>query len=392
MVCHLRLVHEMLRDTATFDKGGPLYERLRPLMGDGVVTFPYADHRRQRRLLQPAFRPARVTAHVDAMGEEALSVCRGWRAGRTVDISAAMMTLTTGAVSRVLFSDSLDTARTAEVRDCLTEVVHGLFVRTVVPIDALFRLPTPANRRYRDAVARLHRLVDAAIAERRAGGARDDLLGTLPAEAGCADSAVTDQEVHDQLVSLLLTGAESPSLCLSSAFGLLARHPETEHQLHTEVDTVLAGRERPGPDDLSRLVYTRAVIEETLRHSPPGWLFTRITTRDVEFGGRRLPRGTTVLYSPYLLHHTPASFPEPERFRPERWLCGRSLSGVGDDGPYGPMVPFSAGSRKCLGDSFAMAQTTVALATIARHWRLRHCRDPSRRCVRRSRWDRGRCR
>ncbi|MFI9822697.1 cytochrome P450 [Streptomyces sp. NPDC052013] len=371
LVCHPRLVHEMLRDTGTFDKGGPLYERLRPLMGGGVVTCPHSAHRRQRRLLQPAFRPARVAAQIDAMGEEALAVCRGWRSGRAVDVSAAMMTLTTGAVSRVLFSDSLDAARTAEVRDCLAEVVHGLFVRTVVPVDVLFRLPTPANRRYRDAVARLHRLVDAVIAERRAGARRDDLLGTLLAAAERDDSAVTEQEVHDQLVSLLLTGSESPSLCLSSAFSLLARHPEAERRLHTEVDTVLGGRPRPGPDDLPRLVHTRAVIEETLRHSPPGWLFTRVTTRDVDFGGRRLPRGTTVLYSPYLLHHTPASFPEPERFRPERWL-----SGGGDGGPYSPMIPFSAGSRKCLGDSFAMAQTTVALATIARHWRLRHPPGP----------------
>ncbi|MGC0378805.1 cytochrome P450 [Streptomyces sp. SAI-229] len=113
------------------------------------------------------------------------------------------------------------------------------------------------------------------------------------------------------------------------------------------------------------------MVSETLRHSPPGWLFTRSTTRDVEFGGRRLPRGTTVLYSPYLLHHAPASFPDPERFRPERWLSGEDTGR-----PYDAMVPFSAGSRKCLGDSFAMAQSTVAVATIARRWRLRHPPGP----------------
>ncbi|WP_437091239.1 cytochrome P450 [Streptomyces sp. enrichment culture] len=371
VVCHPQLVHEMLRDTRTFDKGGPLYERLRALMGDGVVTCPHADHRRQRRLLQPAFRPSHVAGRTDAMGEEAESVCRTWRAGQRIDVAAAMMTLTTGAVSRVLFSDSLGAARTAEMRDCLAAVVRGLFVRTVVPVDALFRVPTPANRRYRDAVARLHALVDTAVAERRAGGARDDLLGTLLAAADDGEQAVTDQEVHDQLVSLLLTGSESPSLCLSSAFGLLAQHPEAERRLHAEVDEVLAGRTRPTADDLPRLVHTRAVVHETLRHSPPGWLFTRSTTRDVEFGGRRLHRGATVLYSPYLLHHRPASFPEPERFLPERWMAGRDA-----DEPYGAMIPFSAGSRKCLGDTFAMAQTTVALATIARRWRLRRPPGP----------------
>ncbi|MFF7853544.1 cytochrome P450 [Streptomyces sp. NPDC007904] len=371
VACHPELVHEMLRDTRTFDKGGPLYERLRALMGDGVVTCPHHDHRRQRRLLQPAFRPSRVAEQTDAMGEEAESVCGAWRAGERVDVSAAMMTLTTGAVSRVLFSDSLDAARTAEVRGCLAAVVRGLFVRTVVPVDALFRVPTPANRRYRDAVRRLHALVDTAVAERRAGEERDDLLGTLLAAADDGEQAVTGREVHDQLVSLLLTGSESPSLCLSSTFSLLARHPEAERRLHEEVDTVLAGRTRPTAEDLPRLVHTRAVIHETLRHSPPGWLFTRSTTREVEFGGRRLPRGATVLYSPYLLHHAPTSFPDPERFLPERWLPGED-AGV----PHGAMIPFSAGSRKCLGDAFAMAQTTVALATIARRWRLRHPPGP----------------
>ncbi|MFI2508239.1 cytochrome P450 [Streptomyces sp. NPDC018972] len=371
VACHPRLVHEMLRDTRTFDKGGPLYERLRALMGDGVVTCPHGDHRRQRRLLQPDFRPARVADRAESMGEEAESVCRSWRAGQQVDVGAAMMTLTTGTISRVLFSDSLDAARTAEVRDCLAGIVHGLFARTVVPVDALFRVPLPANRRYRNAVARLHALMDAAVAERRAGEERDDLLGALLAAADAGEDGVTPREVHDQLVSLLLTGSESPSLGLASTFSLLAQHPEAERALHAEVDSVLAGRALPASDDLPRLPYTRAVINETLRHSPPGWLFTRSTTREVEFGGRRLPRGATVLYSPYLLHHAPSSFPDPERFRPERWLSGEETGG-----PYGAMVPFSAGSRKCLGDAFAMTQSTVALATIARRWRLLHPPGP----------------
>lgn len=371
VVCHPELVQRMHRDTRTFDKGGPLYDRLRALMGDGIVTCPDAEHRRQRRLLQPAFRPARVAQHTELMAEEAESLCREWRAGQRVGVSADLLGLTTRVISRVLFSDSLDAATAAEIRSCLAAVVRGLFVRTVVPVDALFRFPTPANRRYRHAVGRVHAIVDAAIAERRRGAPRDDLLGTLLEAAGdSGEGAVTDQEVHDQLVSLLLTGAESPSMCLASALGLLARHPEVERRLHAEVDTVLAGR-RPAPDDLPRLVYTRSVVTETLRHSPPGWLFTRVTTTETDLAGCRLPRGSTVLYSPYLLHHDPASFPDPDRFLPERWLPGQ-------DTPVrqGAMVPFATGSRKCIGDTFSMAEATVALATIAAHWRLRHLPGP----------------
>lgn len=373
VVCHPELVQRMLRDTRTFDKGGPLYDRLRALMGDGVVTCPAAEHRRQRRLVQPAFRPSRVAGHTELMAEEAESLCHGWWAGQQVGVSADMLALTTRVISRVLFSDSLDAATTAEIRRCLAVVVRGLFVRTVIPIDALFRLPTPANRRYRHAVGRVHAIVDAAIAERRRGAPRDDLLGTLLAatRGDGEEASVTDREVRDQLVSLLLTGAESTALCLTSVFSLLARHPEAERRLHAEVDAVLAGRRRPGPADLPRLVYTRSVVTETLRHWPPGWLFTRVTTRETDFAGCRLPRGSTVVYSPYLLHHDPVSFPDPDRFLPERWLPGQDAGAS-----HGAMIPFAAGSRTCLGDTFSMAEATVTLATVAARWRLRHLPGP----------------
>ncbi len=376
MVCHPELVHRMLKDTRTFDKGGPQYDRLRILMGDGVVTCRHAEHRQQRRLLQPDFRPSRVDDHMSLMGAEAEAVCRDWRAGQTVDVSAAMMDFTTGVVSRVLFSDSLDAATTAQVRHSLAAIVRGLFVRTIVPVGVLFRLPTPANRRYRRAVHTVHAIVDAAIAERRQGAPRDDLLGTLldATRADGTQAPITEQAVHDHLVSLLLTGSESPSMCLASVFSLLAEHPEMERRLHEEVDDVLAGRQRLGPGDLPRLVYTRSVVTETLRHSPPGWLFTRTTTQETEFAGHRLPRGATVLYSPYLLHHDPGSFPDADRFLPERWLPDRTA-----DEHHGALIPFAAGSRKCIGDVFSMAEMTVALATIAHRWRLRHLPGPVER-------------
>ncbi|MEU0072032.1 cytochrome P450 [Streptomyces sp. NPDC006332] len=411
VVCHPDLVHEMLRETRTYDRGGTQYDRLRLLMGDGVVTCPHAEHRRQRRLVQPAFRPSRVAEHTRLMLDEAELVCREWRPGRQVDVSAAMMAMTTRVISRILFSDSLDAATTAEVRHCLEEFVRGLFLRTVVPVDAVFRLPTPANRRYRHAVARLHTIIDGVIAERRrrtAGAPRDDLLGTLLEAArggGDGGPAVSEQEIHDQLITLLLTGVETTALCLASAFALLARNPEAEERLHAEIDTVLAGRPRLTPEDLPRLAQTRAVITETLRHSPPGWLFTRVTTRDTTLAGRRLTKGSTVLYSPYLLHHDPASFPDPDRFLPGRWLPAPAPAPApagsrtapepalthGPRAVPGPqpapspqaaprsqtaLLPFAAGTRKCLGDTFAMTEAIAVVAVVAGRWRLRHLPGP----------------
>jgi pentalenene oxygenase len=371
MACHPDLVHQVLRDPRTFDKGGPLYDRLRMLLGDGVGTCRHQDHRRQRRMLQPEFRKARVTDQVRLMGEEVESVCRAWRAGQVVDISGAMMDLSTRVVSRVLFSDSLDTDTAAEMRWCLATVFRGMFVRTVMPVDALFRVPTPANRRYRHASDRLGAIVDAAIDQRRRGTAhndRDDLLGTLlSATRAGQETAITDQEVHGQVLTLMFAGVESTALCLSSALELLGRHPEEERRLHSEVDAVLASGRPPGPDELPRLVHTRCVLTETLRHRPPGWLFTRVTTQETELAGHRLPPGATVMFSPYLLHHDPALFPDPDRFLPDRWLPGQAVAV-----PPGAMIPFGAGSRKCIGETLALTEATVAVAFIARHWRLRH--------------------
>ncbi|MFJ4980042.1 cytochrome P450 [Streptomyces coeruleorubidus] len=375
MACHPDLVHQVLRDPRTFDKGGPLYDRLRMLLGDGVGTCRHQDHRRQRRLLQPEFRKARVADQVSLMGEEVESVCRAWRPGQVVDISATMLDLSTRVVSRVLFSDSLDTATAAEMRRCMATVVRGMFVRTVMPVDALFRVPTPANRRYRQASDRLRAIVDAAIAQRRRGTAqddRDDLLAILLAatRADRGGTAINDQEVHGQVLTLMFAGAESTALCLASALELLGRHPEEERRLHSEVDAVLASGQPPGPDELPRLVHTRCVLTETLRHRPPGWLFTRVTTQETELAGHRLPQGSTVMFSPYLLHHDPAVFPDPDRFLPDRWLPGQAVAV-----PPGAMIPFGAGSRKCIGETLALTEATVAVAFIARHWRLRHLPD-----------------
>ncbi|MFF7312328.1 cytochrome P450 [Streptomyces sp. NPDC008137] len=371
MACHPDLVHQVLADPETFDKGGPLYDRLRMLLGDGVGTCRHQDHRRQRRLLQPGFRKARVADQVQLMGEEVESVCGGWRDGQAVDVSATMMDLSTRVISRLLFSDSLDAATAAEMRGCLATVVRGMFVRTVMPVDALFRVPTPANRRYRHASDRLRAIVDAAVAERRRGAARDDrddLLGTLLAAARGegGEKPITDQEVHGQVITLMFAGAESTALCLSSVFELVGRHPEEEGRLHSEVDAVLASGRPPGPDELPRLVHTRSVLTETLRHRPPGWLFTRVATKETELAGHRLPRGATVVFSPYLLHHDPTLFPGPDRFLPGRWLPGQAVVRPG------AMIPFGAGRRKCIGETLALTEALVAVAFLTRHWRLRH--------------------
>lgn len=373
MACHPDLVHQVIADPETFDKGGPLYDRLRILLGDGVGTCRHQDHRRQRRLLQPGFRKARVADQVQLMGEEVESVCRAWRGGQAVDISATMMDLSTRVISRVLFSDSLDAATAVEMRRCLATVVRGMFVRTVMPVDALFRVPTPANRRYRHASDRLRAIVDAAVAERRmrrcprrpGRSAGDAAGGGAGGRRGVGDHRQGSPRPGDHAD---VHAAPRAPPCASPRPWTWWRGTPRRNAACTPRSTPcsLPGRP-PGPDELPRLVRTRCVLTETLRHRPPGWLFTRVATKETELAGHRLPPGATVVFSPYLLHHDPALFPGPDRFLPDRWLPGQAVAVR-----PGAMIPFGAGRRKCIGETLAMSEAMVAVAFITRHWRLRH--------------------
>ncbi|MEV5597705.1 cytochrome P450 [Streptomyces sp. NPDC052496] len=403
LACDPALVQQILMDPRTYDKGGPLYDTMRMVLGNGLVTCPQGAHRRQRRLAQPCFRPSRIADYATVMSAEIGAAVREWRPGQILDVTDTMLDLSARVTTGVLMSTSLDQGIAAEVRACLATAMRGVLLRAVAPLGPLYKLPTPGNRRFDRALSRLHHIIDGIIAERRAHPTgHDDLLATLleatddggpatggdaapdgthapapgrPAtrEAPHAEEPLTDREAHDQLMTFLVAGIETTALALAWTLHLLSAHPEEERRLHAEVDTVLAGRP-PGPEDLPRLGHARRVVTEALRMYPPGWALTRVTTTETTLAGHRLAPGSTVLYSAYVLHQDPKAFPDPQRFDPDRWLPERAGSV-----PSGAMLPFAAGNRKCIGDHFAMTEAVLALAAIAARWRLR---PPSPRTVR----------
>jgi len=238
--------------------------------------------------------------------------------------------------------------------------MRGVYQRMVAPFGWQEKLPTPGNRRYNSVRAEMHGVITQTIrAWRRDGTDHGDVLSILVGHDG-----LSDDEVYDQVMTMLIGGTETTGNTMAWVFHLLARHPEVERRLHEELDTVLGGR-LPDYDDLPKLDYTWRVLTETLRMYPPAWLLTRVTTRATELAGHPLPAGAIVLYSPYALSRSPRHFDDPDRFDPDRWLPGRSA-----DVPRGAMVPFSAGNRQCIGEAFGQAETTLALAGIASRWRL----------------------
>lgn len=368
LACHPEVVTQVLVDSRTFDKGGPLFDKARLLVGNGLVSSMREDHRQQRRMLQPAFHPARLPGYVQLMQEEIDSVLGDWQDDRPFDVSDAMHALTLRITARTMFATTVgERPIIPEVAYCMPIIMRGVYKRMVAPIGWQEKLPTPGNRRFNEVRARMHKIIRETIEfQRQSGADHGDLLSILIAARDEQTlHRLSDEEVYDQIMTLLIGGTETTGNTMTWAFHVLAELPEVEARLHAELDEVLGGRV-PTFDDLPRLDYTWRVLHETLRMYPPAWLLTRTTVRETELAGHRLPEGAIVMYSPYMMGHNPALFPDPEHFDPDRWLPERAK-----DIPRGAMVPFSAGSRKCIGDTFGRAETTLTLAMIATRWRLR---------------------
>ncbi|MFF5023538.1 cytochrome P450 [Streptomyces collinus] len=365
--CHPELVQQVLRNARVYDTGGPVKDKARPILGNGLITSDWADHRRQRRMVQPAFHSARIAAYAVVMREECAAQAETWRAALPLDVADAMQALTARVTARALFSTEMAPHSVAEIQRSLPVMVRGAFRRAMDPTGLVARLPLAANREFDAALARLHGLIDGIVGDyRRSGEDRGDLLSALLAARDEEDGgAMTDQEVHDQVMTLLLAGVETTASALTWAWHLLAAHPEAEARLHAEVDEVLGGR-APEYADVPRLVHTQRIFTETLRLYPPAWMFTRMTTEPTELAGHRLPAGTDVLISPYVIHRIPEFFARPDVFDPDRWLPERVR-----DVTRGSYLPFGGGSRKCIGDVFGMTEATLALAALASRWRLR---------------------
>lgn len=291
-----------------------------------------------------------------------------WREGTVQPIDTQLYQTTARAVVRSLFSAELGTDATDEIVRSLPVILNGIGTRTYVPVNALYRLPTPGNRRFEKALRGLHAVVDSVIAEyRRAGNDHQDLLSTLlSARHQDTGDPLTDQEVHDQAVSVLSAGTDPTASTMAWVLHALATHPDIERAVHDEVDHVLGGRPVT-VDDLPALDYLHRVVDEALRLYAPAWLLPRSPERDIELRGHRIPAGSQIFFSPFAIHHDPRLRQHPERFDPDRWLPHS-----GDSTTRCSFLPFGSGVRQCIGEPYARTLMPVVLATVTQHWRLRH--------------------
>lgn len=339
-------------------------ESLRPLLGNGLLTSEGEEWRRQRAMAQPAFQAKQIQQYAATMVEFTQSMLSEWKPDEARDMHHEMMRLTARIVTKTLFDADVNDDESDLGKDL--EAAMTFYANPLAMWPAYRYVPTPTNLRFHKTLKRLNAIIFRLIRERRANGTagRTDLLSRLLEAVDEEGRKMSDTELRDQLMTLFLAGHETTALTLTFTFYLLAQHAAAEAKLHGELDRVLGGR-LPTTADVSKLTYAEWVIKESMRLYPPAWTIGREALEDCEIGGYQIRKGTQLLMSQWIVHRDPRFWTEPDTFRPDRW---------GDDAtknlPRCAYFPFGDGPRICIGNSFAMMEAILLLATISQRFRL----------------------
>jgi cytochrome P450 len=363
--------HVMLDNVANYEKTEIVRRVLEPGLGKGLITLEKDTWRRHRRTMAPSFDHRSIAGYIPIMTAASEDMLAGWdRLVPTsrVDIEHAMMEVTLHIISRTMFSsDSNSIVR-------IMGGAAGRYQARVRPnVLDMFGFPDwlAGRRRARLAkqtFAEFDATIDRLIEERvrNAGNAPKDLLGRLiAARDEQTGGGMSAQEVRDHVITIFMAGHETTAMAMTWTLFLLSAHPAEEAKLHAELHSALGGR-APTAEDLPKLNYTRMVVEESMRIYPPVPSMEREALAEDELAGRLVPKGSTVIISPWVIHRhkklwdNPGQF-DPQRFSPEN-SAGRARFSY---------LPFGGGQRICIGAAFATTEAIVLLATIAQRYQLR---------------------
>lgn len=361
--------HVLQTNHRNYNKEFIEYEKLGWIVGNGLLTSDGDFWLRQRRLAAPAFHRRNIENYAGIMTDATEQMLREWETAVSPrDISKDLMRVTLQIVGEALFS--FDSANDAETIDEAFSMANEyIAIDGEKPLSPLLRhLPTARNREFRRSVATLDRIVYRIIDSRRKNPEllhNGDLLAMLmTARDEETGEGMTDQQLRDEVLTLLLAGHETTANALTWTFYLLSQNPYAREELHAEVDRVLNGR-LPTIDDLPRLPYTKMVIDESMRLYPPAYSIGRVAIDDDEILGYRVPAGTPIFMSSYVTHRHPMFWNEPEAFRPERFRP----EFVRDRHRFA-YFPFGGGPRLCIGNNFALMEAQLVLATIAQRYQM----------------------
>ena len=374
-ITHPSLIEDFFLKDAAKHHRGIVMQRAKAVLGEGLLTSEEPLHMRQRRLAQPAFHRNRIAAYADTIGQQAIAMTARWQPNSTLDLREEMLAIALRIVGKCLFD--LNVQSDAEVKK-ISEAVDafmGFLPLAFLPFsDQIMKLPIPTMQRIRKGSAELDAIIYGMIDDRRRDSTdRGDLLsmlmGTVDPEATGDESAtMSNQQLHDECLTIMLAGHETTANALSFALALLARHPEIQAAVSAESREVLGAGDSaraPAAEDYSRLKYTTQVFAEALRLFPPVWVTARTCAQPYEIAGYKIAAGSILVAPQFVVHRDPRFFPDPQRFDPTRFSDENKSAR-----PRYAFYPFAAGSRQCIGEGLAWMEGVFVLAVIARDWQL----------------------
>jgi cytochrome P450 len=367
LLVHPDYVQRVLRDNyANYPRPAFVADKLKSIVGEGLVAAEGERWADARRSTQPAFHPDLITQSAQIFSESADEMLEGWQrkadSGEAIDVKSEMMHLTLTNLGKALFKANW-AEQVNRVEPIVALALSHTHKRLTSPIDPQ-RFPLRSTKAFNAGLATLDEIIFSVINERRDGDAGTDLVSILLQVRDENGKPLTDEQVRDEVIGFFIAGHETVSSAMSWTWYLLSQNPESWRRLRAEVDEVLRGR-TPTAEDVPKLEYTTRVLLESMRLYPPIFVLMRCAKEDDEVGGYHVPAGSNIVLCPYVSHRHPDFWENPEGFDPDRFTPERS-QGLHRMAYF----PFSGGPRKCIGNSFAMMQMPIVLAMATQRFRL----------------------
>jgi len=369
VLSHPTYIQHVLQDNnKNYTKDTFQYNGLSKVTGRGLLTSDGDLWLQQRRRMQPAFHRQRINGFGALMADAAVRKANEWQAGQSIDVDREMMELALEILGKALLGVDLRTEApilTSAVLVALDHVVHSFKSPDVLP--AFFN--TPRHRKFKQAMKTLNDAVQEIIDHHRSksGSSVDakSLLDVMLYSTDENNQTMSDQQVRDEIITILIAGHETVASALTWSCYLIASNPQAEERLHQELQEVLAGR-APTLEDLPALDFTRRVFDEALRLYPPAWLVTRKAVQDDVIDGVAIPAGSLIVVSITNVHKNSNFWDDPQVFNPDRFLPEQSNAR-----PKFAYLPFGGGPRLCIGNYFALLEGPLVLASIYQKHRLK---------------------
>jgi cytochrome P450 len=359
------IAHVGIHNRANYTKGVS-YDALRVPLPGALLTIDGEEARDRRKMLMPLFTRRSLVGEVPTMAAAIEATCERWdefaRTGAEFDVHSEMNRLTFDVVGRILVGAELgDAMGHLESRLAYASAWVARRTRALVPLPT--SIPTPSNIGYRRAYRELAEWADGLVASRR-DAAGDGAAARLVSARNGGGKGMDDRQLRDEVAAFLMAGYQTTASALSWAWHLLARHAEIQERFADASRIALEG----GPPQAERLdviPYVGQVLDEAMRLYPPGWAFTRTPLEEDEICGVRVPGGSIVIVCSYANHRSPRFWDDPETFDPERFAPGRRESI-----PAYAYFPFGVGPHACIGKHMAEIEARLALAMLARRYRV----------------------